>query len=185
MSTGTVARRYARALYETALDSERVDVVDEDVEALRTSLDASDELVRFFKSPIVSREKKGAVVRALFEERVQPVTLRFLRMLIDKQREELLPEIVRAYRALRDRQRGVVEARARAAYELDEADRERLVRALEALSGASVRLEVEHDPELIGGLVVRIGDTVYDGSVRHQLANLREQLIHDGSLSTN
>jgi F-type H+-transporting ATPase subunit delta len=77
---------------------------------------------------------------------------------------------------LRDRQLGVVEARARVARPLDAAGEQKLTAALEGLTGKRVRLQVQQDAALLGGVVVRVGDTVYDGSVRHQLESLREQL---------
>jgi F-type H+-transporting ATPase subunit delta len=85
---------------------------------------------------------------------------------------------------LRDEQLGVVEARARVAYPLAEAEKAGLVEALKKMSGKDIRLHVDVEPGLVGGLVVRIGDTVYDGSVRHQLASLRERL-EDGSYAAN
>lgn len=179
-----VARRYARALYEEAERASKTDVVDADMELLRTSLRDSDELARFFRSPVISREKKLDVVRALFEERVDALTLQFVGMLIRKQREDVLPRIAQAYRDMRDEQLGIVEAKARAARELGVDEREELVTALGRLTGKEVRLHVEKDPDLIGGLVIRIGDTVYDGSVRHQLEQLRDKM-EVGTISLN
>jgi len=184
MTNQIVARRYAQALYAEAVREQRVEGIDEDVALIRDALEASRELVVFFESPVVSREKKKAVVQALFAARVQPLTLHFLRLLIEKKREDLFPDVVQAYRALRDEQLGIVEARARVAYPLAEAEEAQLVEALEKMSGKGIRLNVDVDAGLLGGLVVRIGDTVYDGSVRHQLASLRERL-EEGSHAAN
>lgn len=178
MADITVARRYAQALYEEADTSGQTAAVDEDVDVIRASLEGSRELVLFFESPIIAREKKEAVVKELFGDRLRPLTVQFLDLLIEKGREDLFPDVVHAYRELRDRQLGVVEARARTAHPLGEAERARLVEAVERMTGRRVRLKVTHDPSLIGGVVIRVGDTVYDGSVRHKLASLREQLVH-------
>jgi F-type H+-transporting ATPase subunit delta len=83
---------------------------------------------------------------------------------------------MRTYRALRDEQRGVVTARVRTALPLDDTEREKLKSELEDLTGQTVRLETRQDESLIGGVVVRIGDTVYDGSARHQLESLRDRM---------
>ena len=174
----TIARRYAQALYEEAEQNRQVEQVDEDMALIRDTMAASRELVLLFESPVVSRQKKERVIRQLFEQRLQPLTQRFLFLLIEKQRENFFPGIVHAYRALRDRQLGVVEARARAAQPIGPAEMEKLAGALERMTGQRVRLQVELDPALLGGLVVRVGDTVYDGSVRHQLESLRDQLEH-------
>lgn len=184
MTNQTVARRYAQALYEKVAREQRVERVDEDIALIREALATSRELVVFFESPVISREKKEAVVEALFAERVEPSTLSFLRLLIEKKREALFADVVKAYRALRDEQLGIVEARARVASPLNEDEEHYLVQALERLTGVRVRLTVEQDAGLVGGLVVRIGDTVYDGSVRHQLASLRERMEY-GSYAAN
>jgi F-type H+-transporting ATPase subunit delta len=184
MKNRSVARRYARALYEEAAAQQQVDAVDADIDALRDALDASRDLVLFFESPVLSREKKEAVVKSLFQDNFTTLTYDFLQLLVAKQREGAMTEVVQAYRDLRDEQEGVTEARARTAHPLDDAEQQQLARALERISGKQVRLHVEQDASLLGGIVVRLGDTVYDGSVRHQLASLREHL-QNGTLSTN
>ncbi len=179
-----VARRYARALYEEAERASKTDAVDDDMELIRASLRDSAELTRFFRSPVISREKKQNVVRELYEERVDHLTYRFLETLISKHREDVFPQIATAYRDMRDEHLGIVEARARAAWDLSESNRDELVRALGRLTGKDVRLEVEKDESLIGGLIVRVGDTVYDSSVLHQLDQLRDRM-EIGSISSN
>lgn len=184
MTNSTVARRYAQALYQEAEREQQVEHVDADMDLIRETLDGSRDLVSFFASPIIAREKKEAVVQSLFVEPLDKTTYNFLRLLIEKKREALFPDVVRAYRDLRDEQRGIVEARAKVAYPLSEAEKATLVQALEKLSGSQVRLNIQEDRTLLGGLVVRIGDTVYDGSVRNQLANLRERM-ELGSVAMN
>lgn len=175
-----IARRYARALYEEAESQSKTDQVDEDVELIRESLENVKELRRFFESPIASREKKLRVVRALFKDRLDPLTLNFLELLIEKQRETHFPQLAEAYRGMRDEQLGIVRAQARVAVPLGDADHQNLVAALERMTGKSIRLEVTEDEDLMGGVVIRVGDTVYDGSVRNQLSNLREQMERGG-----
>lgn len=184
MSDLIIARRYARALNEDAQQAGVLDAVDADMDMIRESLEQSHDLVRFFQSPIISREKKQAVVESLFAEKVSPNTLRFMGLLVEKKREGLLSKILAAYRALRDEQQGVVEAHVKTALPLSDEEAQTLTAALEKLTEQKVRLDVERDPALVGGLVIRVGDTVYDGSVRNKLANLREQLEH-GTLHTN
>lgn len=184
MTQSPVARRYAQALYEEAQQHGRVEAVDQDMDLIRETLDGSRELVLFFESPILTREKKETVVQELFEGHVQPTTLHFIRLLVEKKREDLLPSVVRAYRALRDAEQGIVEAKARTAHPLSDAEQKALTQALEKLTGKRIRLQVEQDATLIGGVVVRVGDTVYDGSVRHKLASLRERL-EQGSFAGN
>lgn len=182
MSQRTVARRYANALYEEADEAGVLEAVDEDVLMLRRSLESNDELSRFFENPVISQEKKDKIVRVLMEDRVETLTLHFLQLLIRKDREMMTKAILDQYQTLRDEERGIVTARVQVAKPLSDEDRETLVEALEAKTEKSIRLYVEEAPELLGGLVIRIGDRVFDGSVRNQLTNLRDRL-HKSAVS--
>lgn len=184
MSDLLVARRYAQALYDAATALGHVDDVDRDVELIRATLDASRELVLFFESPIVSRERKERVVTALFESRLAGTTLRFMELLIQKRREDIFPQVVVAYRRLRDEHLGIVGVTVRAARSVTDEDEDRIRTALEEWTGSSVSLETRTDDSLIGGLIVRVGDMVYDGSVRNKLEHLREQFA-SGSFRNN
>lgn len=183
MNDLSIARRYARALYDEGRTAGMAEI-DTDVDFIRASFVESPALRRMFESPVVPRHKKVTVVRELFAERIRPVTMRFLEMMIAKNREDVFPQIVAAYQELRDKERGIVEATARVASELDENAREQMRLRLEKMTGKKVRLVVKREPELLGGAVVRIGDTVYDGSVRNKLVSLQEQMEH-GSFSMN
>lgn len=180
-----VARRYALALYQEAEARDVVEKTDDDVQALRETLDGARDLVALFESPLVARDRKEAVVRRLFEGRFGDLTLRFVRLLFDKEREDLLPAVVRAYGALRDARLGLVEAQVKTARPLGYDEAQELERALAQRTGKQVRLRIEVDPALLGGLVVRVGDQVYDRSVRHQLKTLRAQLHERAFLSQN
>lgn len=176
MSQRTVARRYATALYEEANATGVLDAVDEDVGLLRDSLQTNHPLSRFFENPVIPKEKKEAVLQSLLGDRVDELTLRFLRLLVRKDRETMTSAVLDQYQALRDEQRGIVDAHVRVARPLSDEDREALLDALEAQTGHSVRLHVKEEPDLLGGVVIRIGDQVFDGSVRNKLSALRDRL---------
>lgn len=176
MSDLTVSIRYARALFEEAERSGEVASVDEDVVFLGESLSSAPELQRLLLSPVVSSEKKAVVLKSLLADRLQPLTFRFVRLLLEKERENLLPQVVAAYRRLRDEKDGIVPATAFLAWPIDEREESLVREAVARLTGKQVRLKVVHNPLLIGGIVVRVGDMVYDGSVLHQLESLREHL---------
>jgi F-type H+-transporting ATPase subunit delta len=150
--------------------------VDEDIALISDGLTNSRELENFFESPIISREKKSKVIKSLFRESVAPVTMRFLDLLVEKRREVIFSSIAMSYRELRDKQSGITSVTARVAHSLSDEDRETLVGSLEQLTGKKVRLSMSVDESIVGGMVVRVGDTVYDGSVVNQLATLRERL---------
>jgi F-type H+-transporting ATPase subunit delta len=180
-----VARRYALALYEEAEAQGQVEIVDADVETLKSALDASRELAAAMTSPIVSREKKEAILGRLFKDKVSGLTMRFLGLLVSKDREDLLPETVQTYADLRDERLGIVEAAVRSAQPLASDEADRLRQRLERQVGKTIRMRMQVDPALIGGLVVRVGDVVYDRSVSHQLKTLHAQLQERAAISLN
>ncbi len=184
MSDTLVAQRYAQALYDTAQQTECLEDVDRDVALIRDSLSGSRELVLLFDSPIIPRERKLAVIRALFRDRLHQTTMRFMELLVEKRREDIFRSVVQSYGRLRDEQLGVAEALARSAQSLSSEELETIRSSLESMTGKSIRLRTEVDHSLVGGLVVRIGDMVYDGSVRNKLQALREQ-FRIGSFRSN
>ncbi len=174
MSEQTVLRRYANALYQEAERRGCVEAIDEDIDLLRTTLEETREFARFVESPAIPQDKKKDVFRALLDERVHELTLRFMELLVEKDRETLLSSLLDTYRTLRDDMMNIVEVQARTPKPLAESERDKLIQRLEAMTGKTIRLEVNENPDLIGGLVIRIGDRVYDGSVRQKLENLRD-----------
>jgi F-type H+-transporting ATPase subunit delta len=172
----TIARRYARALYLQAEQESCVERIDADVAMVLESLTGSPELTRLFADPLLSADQKRRVLEVLLAPRVHRVMMAFLRLLLEKRREVLFPDVARSYRSLRDEQLNVVRAEARVAVPLEPAEEKQLAGAIERLTGRVVRLETRIDPSIIGGVVVRVGDTVYDRSVRNQLTRLRDRL---------
>lgn len=185
MSQRTVARRYATALYEEADTNGVLDAVDDDVALLRDSLADNDELVRFFESPVIPPEKKVRILESLLGDRVGDLTLRFLRFLVSKDRETMTELILDAYRSLRDEQEGIVDVDVRVAQPLSEDARTTLEETLASKTGNTIRLHETHVPDLIGGIIIQIGDRVYDGSVRNKLSTLRERLHETASATLN
>ena len=172
----TIARRYAQALYEEAESRGCIDRVDEDVAMMQASLEGSLELQRFFPDPVISIDKKEAVVEALFTGRVHDLVLSFLKLLLRKGRGALVGATAVAYQAMRDEQLGIVEAHVRTALKLSSEEEKSLEEGLEKMTGRQVRLKTRVDASILGGLIIRVGDTVYDRSVLNQLSALRGRL---------
>lgn len=173
MISSVVAQRYAQALFDEARQT--IPIVD-DVDLLHQTLQDAPDLVRCLKSPVITRQKKTAVLQTLFAERVQSATLRFLEVLVQRGRESLLDIILERFKVLTDEANGIIPVHARIQSELSAKEKTRLENALSTSLERTVRLEVTTDPDLIGGIMLKIGDTVYDGSVRHQLWRLRTRL---------
>lgn len=179
MRTTTLARRYAGALFETARQSDVIDVIDKvesDLGMIGYSLQTMPRLVEALNHPLIPRERKKAIVSDIFKDKVQAVTLRFLELVIDKRREEILPEIEPEYVRLANDWRGIISVAVISAVPLTGDEIAALKAKLDEFTGKRTDLDLQGDPGLIGGLTVRIGDTVMDGSVRGYLASLKEKM---------
>jgi F-type H+-transporting ATPase subunit delta len=173
----TIAQHYADALAEVAISQKSADKVRRELRDFLALLRESAQLGVLLGSPAVSRANKHAVAEALVERMSASRTLRnFLFVVIDQRRVGLLPEIQQAFDARLDDLEGVARADVTTARELNERERKQLRTVLERLSGRRVEANYELDPALIAGAVVRVGSTIYDGSVRTQLERLRVKL---------
>jgi len=173
----TIAQHYADALAEVAISQKSADKVRRELRDFLALLRESAQLGVLLGSPAVSRANKHAVAQALVERMGASRTLRnLLFVVIDQRRMGLLPEIQQAFEARLDEMEGVARADVTSARELNERERKQLRTVLERLSGRRVEANYELDPALIAGSVVRVGSTIYDGSVRMQLERLRIKL---------
>ncbi len=174
------ARRYAEALFALAREQGAEEAW---AEALSGARDALSEptAVLYFSEPRIARERKLEAV-ALLAEGYDRLIVNFLGLLVGRQATSLLPDIVREYGALLSESAGRIQASVATAAPLSDRQRTRLTPCLGAALEQGVALSVRTAPEIIGGMVVRVGDQVIDGSVRTRLAALRRQLAH-GSLA--
>ena len=177
MSNTKVAFRYAEAILDAVPDGEDAQRVVDDLLDVRASILASKELQLFFESPIISQKKKADAVDALFTGRIGTYPLKVLQLLIAKEREEYVIEIIDALLELRRQRQGILRTTIASAIELDESQRSKLSDTLAAATGKRIEAEYQLQPELMGGVLVRLGDTVYDGSVSNQLKRLHERFV--------
>lgn len=177
MRQTAIARRYAGALFEAAKSEDAVDRVESDLGLITFSLENTPRLREVMVHPLIPAARKKEIAVEVFDGRVQEVTLHFLELVIDKRREEILADVEPEYVRLANEFRNVVPVTVTSAVPLTADEQSALRKKLEKLTGKMVELGLAEDPELIGGLVVQIGDTVIDGSVRGYLASLREKLL--------
>jgi F-type H+-transporting ATPase subunit delta len=172
-----IVRRYAAALFAAASKADAVDTVESDLGLVVLTLQSSPELWETITSPIVPSENKRAILEDIFKGKVHEITLLYLGLLVDKRREEAALQTQEEYVLLANEARGIVDAEATTAKPLDESEQAQLVAKLSSMTGKQIRLQCIIDPAVIGGVLVRIGDRVIDGSVKGQLEALREQLL--------
>jgi F-type H+-transporting ATPase subunit delta len=168
-----LAGRYAVALFELAQEQDALDTVAGDLHALRDLLEGSADLERLIRSPVLSREEQARAVRAVGERAgFAPLTLQFLGVLAHKRRLFALPDVIEAYDAMLAEHRGEVGAEVVSAVPLSAEQLESVERQLAAAVGQTVKLSTTVDPNLLGGLVVRVGSRMIDASIRTKLHQL-------------
>jgi F-type H+-transporting ATPase subunit delta len=169
-----MARRYAAALADVVTGRDEAREVQEELSAWELMMQGNPDLLEVFRNPTIPYEQKRKVLDTLVERtRVRPTTANFLQVLLRNHRLAELREINRRFAQELDDRRGVVVAHVTTARNVAEADRVRLADKLSSLTGRRVRLQFNVDEELIGGVVTRVGSTVYDGSVRTQLERIK------------
>ena len=173
-----VGRRYAKALLELAMAQKQEDLVGKELDALAGSWETSPELRDVFQSPTIDGATRAKVIDALAARMGLSVTVKnTVKLLADRNRLRYVRAIARAYHTLREERGGVVLAEVISATALPEAYFIELERALVTVSGRKVRIERSVDASLIAGVVTKIGDKVFDGSVKNRLAELRSSML--------
>ena len=173
-----VASRYARALVEVVLEQKLdPDRAREQLNSIVAAVHESDKLRRVWASPAILPDQKRAVLDAIAGEigLVRPVR-NFVAVLIDHRRVAMLDEIARQFEVELDSQLGFAEAEISSSRQLLPEEKRDLELQVERLTGKKVRARYAADPKLLGGVVIRVGSTIYDGSVRGQLEKMRQQL---------
>jgi F-type H+-transporting ATPase subunit delta len=179
MTLSAVATRYAKALADvtTAAAGLKPDAALSQLRAFETTLNESRELQNALATPAVPASRKRAVVGRLAEIlKLSTIARNFLFVLIDHRRIALLGEILHSFELIVDERLGFARAEVSSPRELTEPQRGAISAQLERLTGKRIRMRFAVDPALIGGVVARIGSTVYDGSVRGQLQTLGRRL---------
>lgn len=170
------AVRFAKALFYEALRRDEIDQAARDLSALAAICEQTPDVAEFLSHPLVPEDRKKQLCREQLGALIQAEQMRFLELLIDRRRVQLLPDIVDYFGGLVDEHKGVVRAQVRSAAPLTEDERARLNSAVAALFGGQPILDISVHPELIGGLTVRVKDAVLDGSVRTSLEILQTDL---------
>lgn len=177
MSIIAVARRYAEALADVAINAKKAEETDRELLILSELFARNQELRTMYASPIVKRKDKEAVLELLIA-RLKPgaITANLLRTLLQHHRLHNLDVIYREFRREMDRRQGIVQAEVTTASPLDNSQQNMLVAELQSITGKKINIEYKVDGSLIGGAVTRLGSVVYDGSIKTKLKAIQQQL---------
>ena len=172
-----IAKRYSRAFLAIAGEDAKYEEYYNELKSFSLLLNQNENLKGFMDNPVFAQSEKIAVLdEILVKVIVSPVTANFLKLLIQKKRISILPEIEDYYQQYMDEVLNRVRVKVRSAYQLSDDLSEQIKVRMEELTGKKVKMETEKDTSLLAGIVVRVGDTLYDGSIRAQLNSIGELL---------
>ncbi len=174
MNVSPVAYRYARSLMELSKGEGTLKGTLEDMEMVSATARGNRELITLLKSPVVKGDRKSRILEQIFVGKIGTITAKFMEIMVRKGREALLPEVAQAFTRLYRIEKGIIMVEVRSAAPLTDDAREKVRDLAEKKNpGKTIELEETVDRELIGGVVIRIGDDQYDGSVARRLQDLR------------
>lgn len=174
-----IAKRYAKALFDAAQKAGALEEVERDLRAVMELMVSAPTLRGMWDSPLIPAGRKRTILSKVLGESLHPLTLSFLRLLIDKRREDVLDPVLFEMRLLADRARHLLRADATFAVDPTEEEATALQQSLHQRTGEEIELTVRVDPTILGGVIVRMQDTIIDGSVRGTLERLRDRLLQE------
>ena len=172
-----VAIRYSKALFNTALEKNKIDAVLSDLMEVQTLAEKNDRFAALLQNPLIQVNRKMKIITELFKGRVDDLTFSFLSLVTQKKRIDFLLEMISYFAARIDEHNGILNGQVYSAAEIPAAQVEEIKVKMESFTGKKVRLECRIDEQLIGGFVVKVRDTVIDLSVQGQLEKLRNKLV--------
>ncbi len=177
MSITTIANRYAHALADVIIERHEVSEVTSELESFAQMIQHNRELSDVFASPVIAQGRKRAVLNELLARlTLKPTASNILQLLLQNNRLHRLSEVLKSLTKVLDDRGGIVSAEVTTARQINDDHRNLLLARLREATGKEVRLQFRTDPEIIGGVVTRIGSLVFDGSIKNQLAQMKQQL---------
>lgn len=181
MAEQKVSKRYAQSLLDNSVEREVLDIVYTDVELVFSTFKKNPQLKKVFESPIIKPEIKASILNEAFSSKISDDTMEFLQFIIEKRREDLIQSILEKFIQLYNEHMGIAEAEIHVAFEISDDQKQSLKQKLEQLVNKKIKINFHLDPQIIGGFVARVDDTVFDASVKHQLEILKKQFIEGGA----
>lgn len=183
MSVYRVSYRYANSLFKLSIEKNIFDRVSKDIELVYHTFAESRELRALLKNPVIKPSQKNSILSEIFKDKVSSEIISFFSFVIDKNRENILYEILKEFLVICDSKNGILRANIKSASELSTEVRKKLTDTLESKTNKKVEASFSLDKNLIGGFTVKIEDTVYDASVKQQLQNLRKKFAEEVTIN--
>jgi F-type H+-transporting ATPase subunit delta len=177
MASDLLVKSYAEALFQVARAEEMLDRVEEELTTLNKALDSNAELREFLSNPQITSDGKKSALFQIFGEKISPITLHWMNMVVDQGRQRRLPTIIEAFLTLTEDARDKVTAEVITSIPLPEDLAKRLEQALSKVTKKRVFLKPMVDDSILGGVIVKIENKVIDGSVKHRLEEIKNEMI--------
>ncbi|SEM79905.1 F0F1 ATP synthase subunit delta [Lihuaxuella thermophila] len=175
MSGSAVAKRYAKALFEVALEKNLLDQVEKDLQLIAETFSSTPELIEWLNHPATDTAKKKEFFSSVFTQ-VTELVKNLLFLLADRHRENIVAEISAEYKHLANEAKGMAEAIVTTAFPMTEEDKKELVETFQPIVGKTLQIKEVVDSDILGGVIVQVGDRLYDGSLRTKLTRFQERL---------
>jgi len=173
----SVAITFVSALLEVASKKGQFEQIEKDLELVSGIITRYDKLKKVLYHPSITRDDKKKLIKKVFGEPVSDLMRNFLSLLVDRRKEEILEFIPEVYRTVTDEKKGIIKARVHTAIPLTGDRLNKFKKKLNKVTGRMVELEVIHNPDILGGLVLQIGNRMINGSVANRLNNLKSKLL--------
>lgn len=176
MPANAAARRYAQAVFDIGKEQNTLTVWDVDLRIIRETLEADPSLMRVLGNPETSLAERERLVDRLFSSSLSPLAYKFIRLLARNHRLMLAPQVQEAFDEMYLAEQGIAYADVTTAIPLDPAEEARVAESLTRFTGKTIKLRTHVDPDIIGGILARVGDQLIDGTVTSQLRQLKNRL---------
>ena len=176
MIANTIARRYAEAIFKASSKFDCLEEVYNDLNELANEMEISQEFRYFMLTPRIKKSRKKELITELFKEKFSDVTIHFLFVLIDKRRQEYLKRINNYFKVLYDRYHQRMEITAVSTLALTEEEKSKLKQTLEKITGKIISIVNKIDPSILGGLIIKIENKIFNNSIKGHLENLRKEM---------
>jgi F-type H+-transporting ATPase subunit delta len=178
MSEHRVASRYAKSLIDLSKEQQIIDTVKQDLIVFQQTLHQNISLQSILKSPVVANGDKIAILKKVFEKSFHKLTIDFFTLVVRKNRSSVLESISQAFMEQYNEFNNIISASVKTAQAIDATVTAEVIRFIETQSGKKVALTATVDPSLIGGLVIQIGDNLYDASISGKLNKVKQNLLN-------
>jgi len=177
MIVNTISRRYAKAVFKAAVSFNNLEEVYGDLDELSDKIETSREFRYFMLTPRIKKNRKKELIAELFKNKFSEVTISFLLILLDKRRQEYIKGINEYFKVLYKRHHKIMDVTTISSVELTGEEKDALKKTLEKITGKVIKIIDEVDPSILGGLIIKIENKIYDNSIVSHLEGLKKEMV--------